>query len=69
MEQNYFYMHLLYIFYTKRKLFTRHIPRDAPIPTNSIPILGLELVGIGWNWNWNWSELVEIGLKSVMNWL
>ncbi|CAF3301256.1 unnamed protein product, partial [Rotaria socialis] len=41
--------------------------RDAPIPspTNSIPILGLELVGIDWNWKWNWSELE---LELVWNW-
>ncbi|CAF4530343.1 unnamed protein product, partial [Rotaria socialis] len=35
---------------------------DAPVPssTNSIPILGLELVGIGWNWNYS-----GIGLELV----
>ncbi|CAF3440668.1 unnamed protein product [Rotaria socialis] len=39
-----------------------------PSPTNSIPILGLELVGIDWNWNWNWSELVGIGWNWNRNW-
>ncbi|CAM4943807.1 unnamed protein product, partial [Rotaria socialis] len=39
---------------------------DAPIPspTNPIPILGLELVGIDSNWNWNWNWF-RIGLKQL----